>query len=138
MLHTNSYTYLDICEHIAKYAYVIICILVLHRTRWIKANGQFYKPLNAVVIGTDEDCPQFGVIQNIYIADCKSLLEVEQYKTLSFLHHYHGYEVKPISQQSSVIDIDNLVSHIPLIISHLSHINKFIVVLKYHICNTMF
>ena len=111
---------------------------MLHRTRWIKANGQLYKPLNAVVIGTDEDCPQFGVIQNIYIAECKSLLEVEQYKTLSFLHHYHGYEVKLISQLSSVIDIDNLVSHIPLIISHLSHINKFIVVLKYHVCNTMF
>ena len=111
---------------------------MLHRTRWIKANGQFYKPLNAVVIGTDVDCPQFGVIQNIYIADCKSLLEVEQYKTLSFLHHYHGYQVKPTSQLSSVIDIGNLVSHIPLIISHLSHINKFIVVLKYHICNTMF
>jgi len=111
---------------------------VLYRTRWIKANGQLYKPLNAVIIGTDEDYPQFGVIQNIYIADCKSLLEVEQYKTLSFLHHYHGYEVKLIAQPSRVIDIDNLVSHMPLIISQLSHINKFIVVLKYHVCNTMF
>ena len=69
MLHANSYSYVDICVYKAKYIYVILCVLVLHRTRWINANGQFYKSLNAVVIGTDET--QFGLIQNIYIADCK-------------------------------------------------------------------
>ena len=56
----------------------------MHRTRWIKTNGQLYKPLNAVVTGIDEDYPQFGVIQNIYIANCKAFLEVMQYKTIIF------------------------------------------------------
>ena len=110
---------------------------VYYRTRWIKTNGQLYKPPNAVVIGNDEDYPQFGVIQNIYIADCKTLFEVKEYKTISFFHHYHGYEVKPVSQ-NSVMDINDLVSPFPLIIYHLPHIKRFVVVLKHHICNTVF
>lgn len=107
------------------------------RTRWIKTNGQFYKPFNAVVMGIDEDYPQFGVIQNIYIANCRTIFEIKEYKTMSFFHHYHGYEVKATSQ-ISIININNLASPFPLFISHLAHINKFIVVLKYHICNTVF
>ena len=123
--------------YVAIYVYNLhICI---YRTRWIKTNGQLYKPLNAVVTGIDEDSdPQFGVIQNIYIADCKTLLEVTQYETITFLRHYHGYEVEPLPGQISVIDIDSLVSHTPLLVYHLSHISKYVVVLKYHICNTIF
>ena len=107
------------------------------RTSWVKTNGQLYKPLNAVIMGIDDDLPQFGVIKNIYITDCNTLLEVEIYKTISFLHHYHGYDVKVISQ-TNIINISSLVSPYSLLINHLAHINKSVVVLKYHVCNTIF
>ena len=126
------YVYVCICIYIYMYIYVYIYIYIyildkLKIVNFKRENRDREK----------SDYPQFGVIQNIYIADCKTLFEVKEYKTISFFHHYHGYEVKPVSQ-NSVMDINDLVSPFPLIIYHLPHIKRFVVVLKHHICNTVF
>ena len=92
--------------------------------------------MNAVVIGIDDGYPQFGVIQDIYIADGLNLLAVKAYETVTFIEHFHGYEVEPTSQEI-IINICNLIDPNTLVIHHLTHIHKQIIVLKYHICNTI-
>jgi len=110
----------------------------MHRARWIKAYGQQYKQMNAVVIGITDGYPQFGVIQDFYITDCLNLLAVKAYETVAFIEHFHGYEVKPTSSSQEIfINICSLIDPHVLVIHHLAHIQKYVIVLKYHICSTI-
>jgi len=72
----------------------------------------------------------------IYNSDCLNLLAVKAYKTLTFIEHFHGYEVESTSQDV-IVNIYSLIDPHVLVIHNLTHIHKYIIVLKHHICNTV-
>lgn len=61
------------------------------RTRWVKVDGNLYKPNAGIIIGVDDDLPVVGKIQDIYILDSKKILFcIKQFCTL-YEPHYHAY-----------------------------------------------
>lgn len=105
------------------------------RANWLKIHGQLYKPSCAVVIGgNDAEYPQFGKVKAIYIVDSKGILEVKQYKNISFCNHYHAYQVEDTSSLS-LVSVTDLVVPYPELVRTIDSAQY--IVIKHHICNTL-
>ena len=106
-----------------------------YRAKWIRVNGQQYKPSCAVVIGIGDEYPQFGEVEHIFIVDGRALLQVETYSTRGFSSHYHVYHIENTSCHK-FIAVSDLILPFPSIVRHVNSMKC--IVLKFHICGTMF
>ena len=92
----------------------------------------------ALLVRVEDDYPQFGELQDIYIVDGNRVVcDIKPYHTTSFLKHYHAFVVCP-TQDSELVCID-LYNHLPYHVRQVHHdgVNKRIIVPQYHNCATL-
>ena len=85
----------------------------LSRTRWVKHCGMTYKKPCVLLLRVEDDYPQFGKLQDIYIVDGNRVVcDVKLYHTSNFLKHYHAF-VLCSTQDSELVSIEDLYNHLP-------------------------
>ena len=84
-----------------------------------------------VVIDIKNDYPLFGEISDMLVSDSKMLLQLKLYKTISYDQQFHSFVLEKTSC-SQLLDLQKLFVPYPFIIRYISHIGKFLVVMKYH------
>ena len=97
--------------------------MYIYRTKWAKKDGILYKNPCVLTIGVEDDYPQFGRLESVFIADSNSVyFHVRLMKTLEFNVHRHLYLVDLTSSYKTVC-FTHLYYPFPL---HLSqHFNLF-------------
>ena len=99
--------------------------------KWVLVNGSKYNLSSVLVIGHEDDLPQFGQVSEVLVTDSGAVVfEVNVLHTESYDIHYHAYIVKP-SHQNKSIPFHQIFSSHPLTLNTLNHI-KYIV-LKHHL-----
>ena len=104
-------------------------------------NGQVYKQPCTLIIGVDDDYPVFGEVNSILVTSTTDIaFQVTVYETVDYVHHFHAYLVRNTAEKK-VVSLHSLVDHIPLHIMPITFsvdsFTKHVVVLKYHICGTI-
>lgn len=98
-----------------------------------------YKKPCALLFTVEDDYPQFGELQDLYVVDGNRVVcDIKPYHTTSFLKHYHAFVVQP-TRVSKLVCIEHLYNHLPYIVRQVHHdgVSKCIIVPKYHICGTL-
>ena len=100
------------------------------RVKWVLVNGTKYNLSSVLVIGHEDDFPQFGKVCEIRVDNGEVAFDVDELYTDSYDPHYHAYVVKPLTTRKTKQIISHSF-HPPLTLNTLNHINY--VVLKYHL-----
>lgn len=89
------------------------------RTRWVKFDGNLYKPDTGVIIAVEDDLPVVGKIQTYIIIDSKKILfSIKQFYTF-YEPHYHAYTFR-----NDTDIITKFVSYEQLFLQSPVHIRK--------------
>lgn len=102
-------------------------------------NGIVFKPAIIVVLDVKDDFPVFGEVVEVYVVgDNRIILYTRILETTYYNHHFHAYAVVR-SPSYKLITPNDLYSPSVLQLHHL-HVGQVvtsIVVLKYHIVNSV-
>ncbi len=101
--------------------------------KWINVYGTLYKKPCALIVGTQNDLPLFGELQNLLTVNGKVYFHVQLFKTIHFNDHYHAYLVESSTDYRTVCHSE-LACHSPIHIRHLRvcQQGQKALVLKYH------
>ena len=104
------------------------------RTRWVKVDGNLYKPDCGVIIGIEDDLPVVGKVQDIYIINSnKVLFSLKQFYTF-YESHYRAYTFRnDIDSITKFISYEQLLLHSPVHIRRSQTLHYF-VILPYTLC----
>ena len=107
---TYTCTYIYVCRH------VVMCNMFLRRPTWVKIDDITYKKPCTLLLGVEDEYPQYGKLTNIYVVHERILFKVILLKT-SFISHFHAFAVSPTSTSS-------LLLHTELLSPFPSHIHS--------------
>ena len=104
----------------------------------MKKDNVLYKTPSAVVLGVEEDYPQFGDLKKIFVVDQQAFLYVRKMKTTSFNEHHHAY-VLEASTEYRAVPVEDLYSPFPLHVRilYIDGSPTKVVVPKFHIVETL-
>ena len=78
-------------------------VLFGYRTKWAIKDGILYKVPCVLTVEIDDDYPQFGRVESIYIADSNSVyFHLRMMNTVDFNIHRHFYIVELSSNYKTV------------------------------------
>ena len=103
--------------------------------------GVLYKSPCALLLGVDDDYPQYGRLIEIIIVNSSCIMfNVCVKKTVSFLSHYSAYCLSSSSSIHRVIPLLELHSPFPIHIYHIvcSGIREQVVVPKWHVSGCLY
>ena len=104
----------------------------------MKVNGQVYKHPCTLIIALDDDYPVFGELDSILVTNNFIIFQVTVNETVDYVHHFHAYCVSK-TPEKRLVSPDHLIDHVPLHIMPIKvdSCTRQVVVLKYHICETL-
>ena len=105
----------------------------------MKIAGITYKKPCALIIGVDDDYPQLGILQGIYVADNNRVVfRVRLCATELFNSHYHAFKISNTSSYK-LVQVQELYNPHPVHIRTISSSTTVqqVVVMKYHIYGTL-
>ncbi|XP_066595389.1 uncharacterized protein [Prorops nasuta] len=84
----------SICLEVLQEKLALNTINNYNSVEWVNCYGTMYKPKMLVIVENNDIFPTFGDIRNIIVNGNNILFIVTILQTLSFVEHYHAYEVK--------------------------------------------
>ena len=103
-------------------------------------SGVLYKSPCAVLLGVDDDYPQYGRVIEITVVNSSCVMfNVCVMKTISFLSHYSAYCLSS-SPVTRVIPLSKLHSPFPVHVYHVlcSDVMEPVVVPKWHVAGCLY
>ena len=82
-------------------------VLFGYRTKWAIKDGILYKVPCVLTVGVEDDYPQFGRVESIYIVDSNSVyFHLRLMNTVDFNIHHHLYIVELTSSYKTLCFAD--------------------------------
>ena len=110
---------------------MINCSNFCYRTTWVQANGVKYKCDVGVILCVEDDLPQVGHVQDIYLVnESQVAFHVKRFST-AFESHYRAYVLFEEKEMTELVYLNNLFVPTPVHIrtSRVLESNKYIILL---------
>lgn len=111
-------------------------VFISYRCRWIKVNGDEYKPAAGVILEVEHDLPVVGIIQDVYLINGNEVMfHVKQFST-SFEPHYRAYILDDDCPSLKIVNHSTLFIHCPVNIraSHNPELSHSFILLPFGLC----
>ena len=109
-------------------------MFITHRFQTALINGTEYKQGLIILLGMEEDVPQFGKLGEIVLTPSKEFFFITlRLITLQYRHHYHAYEVN-VTDEILICSYQDLYDYHPLELTvACGGCTNQMVSLKYHV-----
>ena len=104
-------------------------------TKWVKVNGIEYKCGVGVILDVENDLPQVGYVQDIYIVNCNQIAIHVKIFSSTYEVHYQAYLLHEEEGMTKLVYLNKLFLQTPVHIrtSHVLGTNQYII-LPHSLC----